>query len=206
MKQQSIVALPAYEPAVSTYVPYSHHVTPTIIATRNWEYLSVWRIDGRTFQGYSDEEHCRWVEELNNVFRSFPTGFGIWSHLVRRRVFEYPESDYPDAFSRDHDAAYRKVFAGKPPMINEMYLTVIMRAQIDPALRLLSNFEKRTARSALAWQNQAIEQLDDVNRKLRGSLKRYSPDLLSIVERESPQDIGDEEAPRRMSRLSLIHI
>ncbi|CAB3743763.1 VirB4 family type IV secretion/conjugal transfer ATPase [Achromobacter kerstersii] len=202
MKQQSIVTLPAYEPPVSTYVPYSHHVTPTIIATRDWEYLSVWRIDGRTFQGYSDEEHYRWVEELNNVFRGFPTGFGIWSHLVRRRVFEYPESDYPDQFSRDHDAAYRKVFAGKPPMINEMYLTVLTRAQIDPALRLLSNFEKRTARSALAWQNQAIEELDDVNRKLRGSLKLYSPELLTIVERESPHDMSGEEAPRRKSRFS----
>lgn len=177
----------AHEASVSKYIPFSHHVTPSIIATRDWEYLSVWRIDGRTFQGYSDEDHCRWIEDLNNVFRGFPTGFGLWSHLIRRRVFEYPESDYPDSFSREHDTAYRKVFSGQPPMINEMYLTVLTRAQIDPALRLLSNFEKGTAREALAWQTQAIDQIDEVNRKLSGSLKRYSASLLTATERRSQQ-------------------
>ncbi|MDR7948273.1 VirB4 family type IV secretion/conjugal transfer ATPase [Achromobacter aegrifaciens] len=177
-------AMPAYEPAVSQYVPFSHHVTDSVIATRNWEYMSAWRIDGRTFQGYSEAEHKEWIEELNNVLRGWPTGFGLWSHLVRRRVSEYPQSDYPDAFSRAHDAAYSKVFDGKPPMINEMYLTILTRAQVDPTLRLLSRFEKRTARQALAWQSQAIEQLDDINRKLAGTLKRYGPEKLTIVERE----------------------
>ncbi|MFY3590642.1 MULTISPECIES: VirB4 family type IV secretion/conjugal transfer ATPase [Achromobacter] len=177
-------AMPAYEPAVSQYVPFSHHVTDSVIATRNWEYLSAWRIDGRTFQGYSEAEHKEWIEELNNVLRGWPTGFGLWSHLVRRRVSEYPQSDYPDAFSRAHDAAYSTVFDGKPPMINEMYLTILTRAQVDPTLRLLSRFEKRTARQALAWQSQAIEQLDDINRKLAGTLKRYGPEKLTIVERE----------------------
>lgn len=65
-------ALPAYEPAVSQYVPFSHHVTDSVVATRNWEYLSAWRIDGRTFQGYSEAEHKEWIEELNNVLRGWP--------------------------------------------------------------------------------------------------------------------------------------
>ena len=185
-------APPAHEPAVSRYVPFSHHVTESIIATRDWEYLSTWRINGRTFQGYSDTELQQWIEELNNVIRGWPTGFGLWTHLVRRRVSEYPDSEYPDAFSRAHDAAYRKLFDGKPPMINEMYLTVITRPQIDPALRLLSKFERRTAREALAWQTQAIEQLDDINRKLGSTLKRYGPELLTIVERLVETDDIDE--------------
>lgn len=185
---QSSPTVPAHEPAVQRYVPFSHHVTETVIATRNWEYLSVWKVDGRTFQGYSEAEHTQWVEELNNVLRGLPPGFGLWSHFVRRRVFEYPDSEFPDNFSREHDAAYRKAFSGKPPMINEMYLTILVRAQIDPALRMLSNFERRTAREARAWQTQAIEQLDDINRKLAGTLKRYAPELLSIVQRENSGD------------------
>ncbi|WP_028354600.1 VirB4 family type IV secretion/conjugal transfer ATPase [Bordetella petrii] len=183
-------ALPAHEPAVSEYVPFSHHVTDTIVATRNWEYLTVWRIDGRSFQGYSEAEHQQWIEELNNVLRGWPPGFGLWSHLVRRRVSEYPESEYPDAFSRAHDADYRKVFHGRPPMINEMYLTILVRAQVDPSLRLLSSFERRTARQALAWQSQAIEQLDDINRILAGTLKRYGAEKLTLVEREESGPMG----------------
>ncbi|CUJ71051.1 VirB4 family type IV secretion/conjugal transfer ATPase [Achromobacter xylosoxidans] len=199
-------ALPAHEPAVSQYVPYSHHVTDAIVATRDWEYLSVWRIDGRTFQGYSEEEHCLWIEEINNVLRGWPAGFGLWSHLVRRCVSEYPASEYPDAFSRAHDAAYRSAFDGKPPMINEMYLTILMRAQVDPALRLLSNFERRTASQALAWQNQAISHLEEINKTLAGTLKRYSPELLKIVERtvETEGDITEERALNAPDRKAFF--
>ncbi|KAG1254364.1 hypothetical protein G6F65_017070 [Rhizopus arrhizus] len=180
MKDSRSVAPPRHEPAVSDYVPFSHHVTPTVIATRNWEYVSVWRVDGRTFEGYPEADKCRWVDELNNLFRGLPAGMGLWTHLIRRKVQEYPQSEYPDTFSQNHDAAYRATFDGKPPMINELYLTTIARASIDPALRLLSRFEKRTARDVMIWQERAIEQLDDVNRKLGGALKRYRAEQLQI--------------------------
>jgi len=187
----------AHELSVSDYVPFSHHVTPTILATRNWEYLSIWRVDGRSFQGWADADHCRWITDLNHALRGFPTGFGLWSHLIRRRVQEYPTSTYPDAFSHAHDAAYRQAFVGKPPMINEMYLTVLIRPQVDPALRLFSKFEKRTARDVAAWQRRAIEELDDVNRKLASALKRYAPELLRLVER----DVTPKDAPAGTARV-----
>lgn len=184
-----------HERAVSDAIPFSHHVTPTIVASRRAEYVSVWRVDGRSFEGYPEEDKCRWIEELNNLVCGFPPGVGFWTHLVRRKVREYPQSEYPDAFSRAHDAAYRQGFDKAPPMINELYLTVIVRASIDPALRLFSRFEKRTAREVMAWQLRAIEQLDDINRKLDGALTRYRADLLQIVERadEKAQDKDDDE-------------
>ncbi len=194
MKDSRSAAPPRHEPAVSDYVPFSHHVTPSIVATRNWEYVSVWRLDGRSFEGYPETDKCRWIEELNNLIKGFPAGMGLWTHLVRRKVQEYPQSEYPDAFSRSHDAAYRATFDGKPPMINELYLTTISRASIDPALRLLSRFEKRTARDVMAWQERAIEQLDDINRKLKGALKRYRADQLQIVERGPDKHLYSEPA------------
>ncbi|ANN73225.1 VirB4 family type IV secretion/conjugal transfer ATPase [Bordetella bronchialis] len=202
MKDSPHIASPTHERAVGDLVPYSHHVTPTILATRNWEYLSVWRIGGRTFEGYADEELRNWVDELNNIIKGFPSGFGLWTHLVRRRVREYPESTYPDSFSQSHDAAYRRIFAGKPPMVNDLYLTVIVRASIDPALRMLSRFEKRTAKDTLAWQSQAIDQLDDINRKLASSLRRYGPDLLSIVERDTTGADSPADAARSTGHFS----
>lgn len=194
MKHSHGIAPPRYERSVSDYVPYSHHVTRTVVATRTWEYVSVWRVDGRSFEGHPEEDKCRWVEELNNLIRGFPAGVGLWAHLVRRKVQEYPQSEYPDAFSRNHDAAYRATFDGKPPMINELYLTTIARASVDPALRLLSRFEKRTARDVRAWQARAIEQLDDVNRKLASALKRYRADQLGIVERGPDKRLYSEPA------------
>src|SRR5690606_6977060 len=77
---------PTWEPSVAKHIPYSHHVTPTIISTKGLEYLSVWRISGRTFEGMPDSELARWRDELNNLLRGLPSGFGIYSHLVRRRA------------------------------------------------------------------------------------------------------------------------
>lgn len=194
MKDSRAIALPRSERSVSEYVPYSHHVTSSIVATRSWEYLAVWRVDGRSFEGYPEEDKCRWLEELNNLIRGLAAGVGLWTHLVRRKVQEYPQSEYPDAFSRSHDAAYRATFDGKPPMINELYLTTIVRASVDPALRLLSRFERRTARDVQVWQARAIEQLDDVNRKLAGALKRYRAEQLEIVERGPDKLLYSEPA------------
>lgn len=202
MKPTTSPTAPRHERDMGKLVPYSRHVTPTIIVTENWEYLSVWRIGGRTFEGYPDDELCTWLDELNNIIKGFPAGFGMWTHLVRRRVQEYPESAYPDAFSESHDAAYRRTFVGKPPMVNDLYLTVIVRANVDPALRMLSRFEKRTARDVHAWQSQAIEQLDDINRKLASALRRYGPDLLSIVERDTTDPDHPTDATRYTGRFS----
>lgn len=200
---------PRYERAVSDNVPFSHHVTPTVVATRQAEYVSVWRVDGRSFEGHPEEDKCRWIEEINNLICGFPPGVGFWTHLVRRRVHEYPQSEYPDAFSRAHDAAYRRTFDRTPPMINELYLTVIVRASVDPALRMFTRFEKRTARDVLAWQQRAIEQLDDINRKLKGALTRYRAELLQIVDRpdndaddqatqpDTPDEAHEDESPKR---------
>lgn len=174
---------PSFEPSVAQHVPYSHHVTPTIISTKSLEYLSVWKIGGRTFEGFSQAEMASWREELNNVLRGFPNGVGLYTHLVRRRAMEYPQSDYPDWFSREHDAAYRRMFEGKPPMVNDLYLTVSLRMMVDSSMKLFSRLERRSAKDIEAWQTKAIEQLDDINRKLESSLKRYAGELLSIVER-----------------------
>ncbi len=178
---------PTFEPSVSEHVPYSHHVTPTIISTKSLEYLSVWRIGGRTFEGFSQADMAAWREELNNVIRGFPNGVGLYTHLIRRRAMEYPESEYPDWFSREHDAAYRRMFEGKPPMVNDLYLTVSLRMMVDSSMKLFSRMERRSAKDIEAWQTKAIEQLDDINRKLQGSLKRYAGELLGIVTRGKGQ-------------------
>lgn len=183
MNHVSDLERPAFEPSVARHVPYSHHVTPEIIATRSWEYLSVWRIGGRTFEGFSEADLAAWRDELNNLLRGFPNGFGLYTHLVRRRVMEYPQSDYPDWFSQRHDRAYRRLFEGDPPMVNDLFLTVTMRMVVDSSMRLFSRFERRTKHEVQDWQDRAINQLQDINRKLESALRRYSAEPLSIQRR-----------------------
>src|SRR6266496_1384486 len=53
----------------AAFVPYSHHVTPTIIATRGGEYLSTWKLAGRPHEAASADEQAAWVADLNNAWR-----------------------------------------------------------------------------------------------------------------------------------------
>lgn len=184
MSHPAELARPAWEPSVARHVPYSQHVTPTIISTKTFEYLSVWKLGGRTFEGFSKEDLASWRNELNNVLRGLPNGYGLYCHLIRREVSEYPQSQYPDWFSAQHDRAYRGLFEGKPPMVNELYLTVSVRMVVDSSMKLFSRLEKRTARDVARWQDHAIAQLNDINRKLDAGLKRYDAQLLGIVERD----------------------
>ncbi|AEC18858.1 type IV secretion system protein VirB4 [Pusillimonas sp. T7-7] len=72
-------------------------------------------------------------------------------------------------------------------MINELYLTVNVRLMIDSSMKLFSRLEKRTAKDVQRWQDHAISQLNDINRKLKAGLKRYDGELLGIVERDGKQ-------------------
>lgn len=53
----------ASETPVGQFIPYSHHVTDTIISTKNAEYLSVWKIDGRSHQSASEADVFQWIRE-----------------------------------------------------------------------------------------------------------------------------------------------
>jgi type IV secretion system protein VirB4 len=93
MVAQRTQKLLASETPVSQFIPYSHHVTDTIISTKNADYLSVWKIGGRSHQSAAQEDVFTWVRELNNTLRGVASAnLALWSHVVRRRVSEYPVS------------------------------------------------------------------------------------------------------------------
>ena len=95
------------EKAAGSHVPYSHHVTPEILATRRGEYLSVWRLGGRSHETAAASELAGWVTDLNNAMKGVATaGVAFWSHVIRRRVDEFPSSGVEGYFCRRLDERY----------------------------------------------------------------------------------------------------
>ena len=83
---------PVNERAISSMIPYSHHVDDGVIATKNGEYLAVIKLDGRSHFAAELETVERWVYDLNNKFKAIAKeNVALWSHMVRRKVDEYPE-------------------------------------------------------------------------------------------------------------------
>ncbi|MCZ2203605.1 VirB4 family type IV secretion/conjugal transfer ATPase [Bartonella sp. A05] len=174
----------ASETPVSLFIPYSHHVTDTVISTKNAEYLSVWKIDGRSHQSASEEDIFQWTRELNNTLRGIASAnLSLWTHIVRRRVYEYPDSTFDKVFCYQLDEKYRHSFTGYNLMVNDLYLTVVFRPVTDKIMSFFAKYERETFEQKKIRQASCIKALNEINRTLGQSLKRYGAELLGIYEK-----------------------
>ncbi|GAA0218851.1 VirB4 family type IV secretion system protein [Castellaniella daejeonensis] len=177
-------ALAVDERLVSRYLPYSHHVTDRIIACDNHEYLAVIKVAGRAPDAYGQTELKDWIEALHNVLRGLPMGsLGLYSHIIRRRLTEYPDSTFAQPFATRFDAAYRATFDTSGLMVNDLYLSVLIHPIADPVLGTFASLEKADAKRLAHWQDESIERLDSAVRALIAGLYRYDPQILGIVDR-----------------------
>lgn len=171
------------ETPASRYIPYSHHVTPTIISTKNGDYLSVWRLGGRSHQSVAPEDIFNWTRELNNLMRGIGDAhMAFWSHVVRRRVYEYPDSTFDNPFCRQLDEKYRASFTNYNLMVNDLYLTVLYRPVTDKVLSFLSRSERVSFEQRKLRQETHLKALEDINRTIAASFRRYDAALLGIYE------------------------
>jgi len=177
-------SLAVSERLISRYVPYLHHVTDQIIASDNFEYMTVLKVTGRSPDAYSGMDKKEWIEALHNVVRGLPIGsLGMYSHIVRRRVTEYPESTFSQPFAQQFDDAYRRTFDAAGLMVNDLYLTVLIHPVADPVLGTFANLEKADSQRLAQWQAESIERLENAVRTLKAGLHRYNPEVLGIKER-----------------------
>lgn len=171
------------ETPVSEYIPYSHHVTPSIISTRNADYLSVWKIAGRSHQSASDDDVFDWAREMNNLWRGVATAnITLCTHIHRRRVNEYPDSEFENAFCRRLDEKYRDSFTGYDLRVNDLYLTIVWRSVSDKIVSAFAKYERLDQPDKEHRQAKAIKALDDANRMIAASLKRYGAELLTVYD------------------------
>jgi len=180
----------------SDFIPYSHHVTPTIVATKSAEYLSVFRLTGRSHISASQEDVTLWRRDLNNLLRGIGNEhFSMWSHIVRREVFEYPEAEYKNVFCDQLHREYTELFNNTTPMVNELYVTVVYRPVSDKVLSFFGAMEKDSPELKAERQADAIKELDDINKRLGASLKSYGAELLGIYRANTAGEIVDDDAP-----------
>ncbi|WP_336278600.1 VirB4 family type IV secretion/conjugal transfer ATPase [Bartonella sp. CB175] len=172
------------ETPVSLFIPYSHHITDTIISTKNAEYLSVWKIDGRSHQSASEEDIFQWIKELNNILRGIASAnLSLWTHIVRRRVYEYPDSTFDQMFCHQLDEKYRQSFTGYNLMVNDLYLTIVFQPITDKIISFFSQHERETLDQKKMRQESCIKTLNEINRTLGQSLKHYGVELLGAYEK-----------------------
>ncbi|MGF6978098.1 type IV secretion system protein VirB4 [Paraburkholderia sp. JPY465] len=181
------------EPSFTQFIPYSQHLTPTIVSTVGGEYVIAFRIQGRTHASATDETLRHWVLDLNHVAKQIGNEHvKIWTHLHHHKIESYPAGEFPTKFARDLNAKYRKMFDKAPLMVNDWYLTVVYNPVGDIAQQFLSKFDRPSREQLEERQKQAIEKLEDISTQLMGAMSAYSIEPLTLYYRDKNGNIIED--------------
>nr|WP_228857482.1 VirB4 family type IV secretion/conjugal transfer ATPase [Pseudomonas syringae]QOQ33522.1 ATPase required for both assembly of type IV secretion complex and secretion of T-DNA complex, VirB4 [Pseudomonas syringae pv. actinidiae] len=175
------------ERSVASFVPYSSHVTPNTLVTKDGDYLRIWKVAGIAFETADYDEILRRKEHLNTLYRSIgSSNLAMWSHHIHRKTTDRLKAVFENEFCRDLDKKYYDSFehpdAGYMMMANELYLTVVFRPQPSRFDRALVKSSRRSRDELLSDQREAIRRLNEIAFQVESSMKRYGVDVHQGIE------------------------
>lgn len=167
------------ERTLSEYVPYTVHASDFNVRTDRGDVLTVFKIAGAAHEAADDEDLQAWHDGLAGMVKNIGDGaVALWAHTVRRPRNAFPAGDFDDDFAGRLNAKYRAAIADSAMMVNEHYLTLVLRKRSGPA-RWLQGGSKTTI--AIAEQiEDANARLDELSETVTAAMGRYAPRRLGI--------------------------
>ena len=202
------------ENAVSEFIPYQSHVDEYTIKTHDGDYLQIIRLQGVAHETAVPEQVNLWKEQFNLMLRNIASpDVCLWTHLIRRESKMLPKGEFTAEFDRKFNQKYAEKVCQSQLMVNELYLTVIYRPQLN---RVQGWFQKSlTVEQHIAAQQQAINKLNEVVSTVISSMEAYHPQRLSTYFKNKhfysePLTILDYLAngnwqPRTISATDIAH-
>ncbi len=169
--------------AIAEFIPFSSHVSPTVVKTTGGDFLLTWRLAGLPFVGREEWE----LEHRHNTFnRMLQTlrapdfvNVAFWVHDVRRRRRIKDDSQFSEPFNQQLSDAYFDGLSAQKLMQNELYLTMLYR----PVVSGKRFAEKSSDITRLeSEQAQAINTLLELAGNVEAVLKDYAPYRLGMYE------------------------
>lgn len=170
-------------------IPYTAHVSDTVLRTRQGDYVFALRLAGRPFETADDVELNAWHERLNGLARNIAApNLALWTHIIRRRDDSRLADDFAPGFAHDLAARYRDRLARQHLMVNDLYLSVVYRPQSVAASALTQRLLRRTDPGLeAAVRADALDVCAKLQDQLLAALAPYGPMLLGL-EHESEGD------------------
>ena len=165
-------------------IPYTAHVSPSIVKTVSGDYVQVFRIAGASFECADDESLNNWHERLNVLWRNIASPqVALWAHVIRRREVTTLGNGGAD-FAGQLETKYRARLTQQTLMVNELYLSTVYRTTAGIATGLAASLLKRTQPAASALElADALDACEKLRQTVRASLARYEPETLGIDSR-----------------------
>jgi len=179
----------AHEKPVGHHLPYGRHVDDHTIATRDGLLMQMIHLRGLLFET-ADTDEINYRKRLRDATLQVigSSRFALYHHVVRRRIDAELSADFPDAFSRQLDAAWRERLATKRLYVNDLFLTLIRRplqGRFSGLDRLKSMLGRATIADTAGSVSREVRQLDAARDALMAALGSYAPRLLGVY--QTPQ-------------------
>lgn len=173
------------EPTAARHIPYSAHVSETVVKTFAGDYVQAFRLAGVSFESADDETLNNWHERLNVTWRNIASpNLALWTHVVRRRERTVAGVFSGDGFAAGLARRYLERLAGETLMVNELYLSVVYRPVAGTVSGLASKLISRRAGPNVAAElADALEACAKLRETLVAALARYEPESLGLEDR-----------------------
>lgn len=183
-QEQDYFKFMANEDSVAADIPYSSHVTKSIIKLTNGDYIQVLKLEGAAHESADNIDINSWHDQLNGFLRNIASPhIALWSHIVRRSYNKYPEGEFDNEFCKQLDDKYREHMLQDTMLINELYITIVYRPQPNKITKVFDIFGKaQTESEAEKKQLDEIQALQDATNIALSALDRYDPEVLSCYE------------------------
>jgi len=177
------------EVSASAFIPYQYHWDKETILTKKKEFLQIIKLDGFSFETADDEDVDMKKMVRNSLLKSMADGtFAIWFHTIRRRQSAYPGGKQPPGFSAHVDKLWHEKHHSKDSYINELYITVVRKADTKGAARVHHILKKASEASSKMVQidtmRETQKELAEAAHRLVATFKDYGARLLTTYENE----------------------
>lgn len=191
------------EPSFVKFIPYSSHITDTVISTASGEYLSIFKLRGRTHDCASNQDLVFWHRDLNHFYKSVGNEHvKFWVHQHHRKVLDFPQSEFHLPFAQHFDKSYRRSFSEVPLMVNDLYLTVVYNPVGDLTQKAFSKFDRPTRQELADSQQEAIAALEEICDQLKSALVAYGIEQLGIYYRDKNGNVIQDDAAEDQHELA----
>lgn len=168
------------ERSVAPFVPYTAHVSPNTLITKDGDYVRIWKVSGISFETADFADMQLRKEQLNTLYRSIASEHvALWTHNLRRPTRDRLKSTFENRFCHDFDKKYYDSFDGYNMMANELYLTIVYRPTPSRLDKAMIKSSRRTKEEILNDQKAAIRKLDDIAYQVESSMKPYGLEELT---------------------------
>lgn len=170
------------------FSPYSCHVDPHTILTKNGELLQTVKIVGFTYEDIT-KPHVDLRASIREALQKAITNshYAIWLHTIRRKASLRPAGEYGNDFSNILNQAWNHHNHWEHQYINEVYITIVREGQNIPIARpdefirgLIPFVEKKFRWGYIERAREELTQAVDV---ILSSLETFGAKKLGFVEK-----------------------